>query len=140
MCDTCRPILGRYTRAHPKTPCPVAKSLYCGACAVYGHSPARCRFRSRANALPNPGATETPYPVESVPANWYEVANEEGCIKAALVANGGTPMICQEKGKRELREYGENKRRLMVLVREQGGVLILRGEGPQKKGAPNKKG
>lgn len=91
-------------------------------------------------STPDGAASQTEYPVEFAPAKHYEVANDEACIKAALVANGGTPMICQEKGKRELKEYSENKRRLAELVRGTGAVLILRGEGPQKKAAaPSKK-
>lgn len=139
MCDICAPILGRYCYPHPKTPCPIAKGLYCGSCGVYGHSPKRCRFQKRSLEKPDWNADQTPYPVDTVPTNHYEVANEESSIKAALVANGGTPMICQEKGKRELREYTENKRRLAELVSQNGSILILRGEGPQKKGASSKK-
>jgi hypothetical protein len=134
MCDICIPILGKYCRAHPKTPCPVAKALYCGGCGVYGHSPRRCprraEFRETRRELP--GTTETLYPVEQPPVAHFEVENDEACIKAAILVNGGTPMICQEKGKRELKEYTENKKRLAAIVSENGKVLVLRGQGPRK--------
>lgn len=134
MCETCWPILGRYCRPHPKTPCPVAKALYCGACGVYGHSPKRCARRAETKAArrADVGCDDTLYPAEPVSANHYEVENDEACIKAALIVNGGTPMICQEKGKRELKEYGENKKRLVAIVKEHGALLVLRGDGPKK--------
>jgi hypothetical protein len=56
----------------------------------------------------------------------FEVTDDEACIKAALVAYGGIPMICQEKGKREKKEYKENLRRLVQIVNDAGGTLILR--------------
>lgn len=77
-------------------------------------------------------ADETLYPVEQAPAIQFEVENDEACIKAALLVNGIVPMICQEKGKRELKEYTENRKRLAALVKEHGKILILRGDGPKK--------
>jgi hypothetical protein len=131
MCDTCWPVLGRFCRPHPKTPCPVAKALYCGLCGVYGHSPRRCGRRALRRAEPA-GTEDTLYPSDTVPEEHYEIENDEASIKAALMVNDGVPMICQEKGKRELKEYGENKKRLVALVKERGAVLVLRGEGPKK--------
>ncbi len=81
---------------------------------------------------------ETLYPAVAPPTNHYEIDNDEACIKAALIVNDGTPMICQEKGKRELKEYTENKKRLVLLVAEQGRVLVLRGDGPKKTEAPKR--
>lgn len=130
MCDTCWPVLGRFCRPHPKTPCPVAKALYCGLCGVYGHSPKRCGRRALRRA--DPDSTDTVYPADSVAVDHYEIANDEASIKAALMVNDGVPMICQEKGKRELKEYGENKKRLVALAKAHGVVLVLRGEGPKK--------
>jgi hypothetical protein len=70
--------------------------------------------------------------MEQPPPAHFEVENDEATLKAVLLVNGGTPMICQEKGKRELKEYSENKKRLAALVKENGGILVLRGQGPRK--------
>ena len=48
-------------------------------------------------------------------------------------------MICQEKGKRELKEYTENKKRLSDLLADAGYTLVLRGEGPSKNDSLKKK-
>ena len=127
-CETCRRILGFGAR-HAAGLCPVAKSLYCGGCASYGHSPSRCPRINVCDSGPEEPLEDTDYPVE-VPVEdiekSYEIADDEECIKSALIVNGGTPMICQEKGKRELREYRENKQRLIELVKARGYTLVLR--------------
>lgn len=131
MCDTCRPVLGKWARAHPRTPCPVAKALYCTTCAVYGHGPKRCpaaALRAERGA-PDLAAADTLYPVGAAQPfmeHAWVVEDDEECIKSALVINGGTPMICQEKGKREMKEYRENKRRLVELAKENGQILVLK--------------
>jgi len=74
-------------------------------------------------------ATETLYPVDPVPdvltGKVFIVADDETCIKGALIVNGVTPMICQGKGKRERKEYRENKKRLIDLAAAHGSTLIL---------------
>lgn len=140
MCDICSSILGKYATPHPKTPCPVGKALYCGLCAKYGHSRTKCQRKvCRVGAV----TTDTLYPVEIdlTPKNAYIVPDDEACIKAALIVNGGTPMICQEKGKRERREYNENKKRLIALTKSKGQILVLKDEGtaePDKTGSKSK--
>lgn len=67
----------------------------------------------------------------------WVVEDDEECIKSALVINGGTPMICQEKGKKEMKEYRENKRRLVELAKENGEILVLKdgaATGKEKRG------
>ena len=125
MCDICVAILGKYADVHPKTPCPVGKALYCGLCAKYGHSRAKCPCKR--NLVATIHETDTLYPVDQdlLPKNAFTVSDDESCIKAALIVNGGTPMICQEKGKRERREYNENKKRLVELVKSKGQALVL---------------
>jgi hypothetical protein len=73
------------------------------------------------------------YPGELVPNDAiadFEIANDETVIRAALVANDVVPMICQEKGKRELKEYRENRRRLAELAAKRGRRLVLVGPEP----------
>lgn len=83
---------------------------------------------------------DTLYPVGNEPAileHAWVVEDDEECIKAALLVNDGTPMICQEKGKQEMKEYRENKKRLVELAKENGRVLILRAgsaTGKEKRG------
>ncbi len=83
---------------------------------------------------------DTLYPVDNEPAmlkNAWIVEDDEECIKSALIVNGGTPMICQEKGKQEMKEYRENKKRLVELAKEGGHVLVLRegsATGKEKRG------
>lgn len=64
----------------------------------------------------------TRHPMES---NWLEVADTEPAIRASLLANGVQPMICQEKGRKEQRDYHENKQRLRDLCKKMGMRLIL---------------
>jgi hypothetical protein len=73
------------------------------------------------------------YPGELAPSHEiadFAVANDETVIRAALVANDVVPMICQEKGKRELKEYRENRRRLGELAAKRGQRLVLVGPEP----------
>jgi hypothetical protein len=123
MCDICKPILGKYAKLHPRTPCPLEKALYCGQCSVYGHSPKRC---SRAVAVPD---IVTPYPMGLTAfdrTNICEVTHADGPVRAILLANGITPMVCQEKGKKTQRDFIENKRRLVELAKKRGKGEIIR--------------
>lgn len=60
-------------------------------------------------------------------AMWLEIADHEPTIRAALVANGVQPMICQQKGREQQRDYRENVKRLQQLCKERGRRLILVG-------------
>lgn len=83
---------------------------------------------------------DTLYPVGIQPAilkDAWIVEDDEESIKTALIVNGGTPMICQEKGKQEMKEYRENKKRLVELAKVGGQVLVLRegsATGKEKRG------
>ena len=83
--------------------------------------------------LPMESADADLYPGELAPNHEvrdFPIANDETAIRAALVANDATPMICQEKGKRELKEYRENRRRLADLCQARGRRLVLVGPEP----------
>ena len=53
-----------------------------------------------------------------------EVPNTEEAIRAALIAAGEKPMICQEKGRREKREMMENKKKLQKIADAAGKKLV----------------
>ena len=121
MCDICLPILGRYAKKHPSTPCPLEKALYCGLCACHGHSPARC---SRDTVFPDI-TEEATVKITKIPDIYVEISDADAPVRAALIANGITPMICQEKGKKEQKDFIENKKRLAAYVKERGKTLIF---------------
>ena len=52
------------------------------------------------------------------------VAETDEAIRAALVAAGEKPMICQEKGRREKREMTENKKKLQKIADIAGKKLV----------------
>jgi hypothetical protein len=121
MCDVCLPILGRYAKKHPSTPCPLEKALYCGVCACHGHSPARC---SRRYVCPDI-IDEATIELAEIPDIYVEISDAEGPVRAALIANGISPMVCQEKGKKQKKDFIENKKRLAKYVKERGKTLVL---------------
>lgn len=53
------------------------------------------------------------------------VPNCNAAFCTVLFANGVQPMICQEKGKRDGRDYRENKKRLVELAALYGKTLVL---------------
>jgi hypothetical protein len=113
-------------------------------CASYGHSPATCpdrvtrSFREPqfveqfipAGLLEEYGiATCTPLPAlaaarPAVPAI-LEIPENDEALRAAVIAAGGKPMICQEKGKSEKRELAENKKRLQKLADAKGQRIVF---------------
>jgi len=123
--------------------CPLRRARYCGLCASYGHSPTACPDTvTRAYREPHlieqliPPAllaefniqSQTPLLSHRVPEPEtqmiMEVAETEDAIRAALVAAGEKPMICQEKGRREKREMMENKKKLQKIADAAGKKLI----------------
>lgn len=52
------------------------------------------------------------------------IPETEEAIRAALVAYGEKPMICQEKGRREKKEMTENKKKLQKIVDAAGKKLV----------------
>ena len=118
-CKRCTSILGKYAKPHPKMPCPLTKALYCGQCAVYGHALSECTRSSQDDV-------ELSHPIllcESKPE--YEITNADGPIRAALLANDIVPMVCQEKGKKLLRDFHENKRRLLEFAKKRGQTIVF---------------
>lgn len=74
-------------------------------------------------------STRTPLPSNPTPekaAEWLlEVPETDEALRAALVAAGVKPMICQEKGKKENREITENKKRLQKVADRLGRRLVF---------------
>jgi hypothetical protein len=143
-CRQCAPILGRLVKRHTVDACPLVRGSYCGMCASYGHSPANCpdgvtrayrepQFVEQlipSTLMEQYGITgRTPLPGIQRPERakeWLlEVPETDEGLRAALVAAGVKPMICQEKGKKENREINENKKRLQKLADRLGRKLIF---------------
>jgi hypothetical protein len=130
-------------KPHTVDACPLRKAQYCGICAIYGHSPASCPDATTA-------AFRTPlYAEQLIPASLLmeynvtsrtplsgivipeesskvimEIPETEEAIRAALVAHGEKPMICQDKGKREKKEITENKKKLQKIADALGKKLV----------------
>lgn len=72
------------------------------------------------------GRTPLPSFQAQKPKEWLlEVPETDEGLRAALVAAGVKPMICQEKGKKENREITENKKRLQKVADKAGRKLIF---------------
>ena len=130
-------------KRHLTDACPLRKGSYCGMCASYGHSPANCpdgvtrsyREPQFVEQLIPPSlieqygiTTRSPLPgvAKQKPNEWLmEVPETDEGLRAALVAAGVKPMICQEKGKKESREINENKKRLQKVADKAGRKLIF---------------
>lgn len=145
VCTVCRPVLGSLAKRHAPEACPLLKGSYCGMCAVYGHSPATCPDRITrsfrrpqfveqlipaglleeygiASCTPLPLTTATkPPPPEAI----LEIPDTDEALRAAVLAAGGKPMICQEKGKTEKKELAENKKRLQKLADAKGQRIVF---------------
>jgi hypothetical protein len=122
--------------------CPLQKLRYCGVCAMYGHNQHNCpegnmMYREPlyleqlipASAAIEHGITsKTPLPqratLKVVTMPIMEVPETEEAIRAALVAAGEKPMICQQKGRTEKKEMIENKKRLQKIADIYGRKLI----------------
>jgi hypothetical protein len=144
-CTACRPVLGRLVRRHTPDACPLLKGSYCGMCASYGHSPATCpdritrSFREPqfveqmipAGLLEQYGITTcTPLPplvgaAAPLPPAILEIPETDEALRAAVLAAGGKPMICQEKGRTEKKELAENKKRLQKLADAKGQRIVF---------------
>lgn len=144
-CTTCRPVLGRLARRHAPDACPLLKGSYCGMCASYGHSPATCpdritrSFREPqfveqlmpSTLLEQYGITTcTPLPAlvgkaAPLPPAILEIPETDEALRAAVLAAGGKPMICQEKGRTEKKELAENKKRLQKLADAKGQRIVF---------------
>ena len=143
-CTSCRAVLGRLVKAHAVDACPLRKGRYCGLCAIYGHSPTSCPdIVTQAYRKPHlmeqliPASvlmeyniqTQTPLKnarIPEMPRKFImEVPENESAIRAAILAAGEKPMICQEKGKREKKEMLENKKKLQKIADAAGRKLVF---------------
>lgn len=133
--------------------CPLRKLRYCGICAVYGHNEHNCPDEDAMTEreplyleqlIPTSLAidyniqsktlltTKPPIRVRQKPI--MEIPENEEAIRAALVAAGEKPMICQEKGRREKKEIIENKKRLQKIADICGRRLVfVKRESDEKK-------
>ena len=144
-CKQCSGILGRLVKRHLPDACPLIRGSYCGVCASYGHSPSNCpdgvtlahREPQYIEQLIPPSLLEQ-YGIESrtvLPAftasvkaaneRIMEVPETDDALRAALLAAGVKPMICQEKGKKENKEIIENKKRLQKVADKIGRKLVF---------------
>jgi hypothetical protein len=145
-CTACRSVLGSLTRRHTPDACPLRKTLYCGVCASYGHGPSSCpdtailalRQPQYLEQLLAPTFLEqynitsrTPIPSNEPPSTLenptWEIQETEDALRIELQNVGLKPMICQEKGKKGLKELKENKRRLQQYANENGIKLVFLG-------------
>ena len=143
-CTSCRSVLGSLTLPHVVENCPLQKMRYCGICAVYGHNQHNCpdqdammereplyleqlipsslaidyKIQSRTPLATQPTIRAPQKPIMEVPEN-------EEAIRAALVAAGEKPMICQQKGRLEKKEIFENKKRLQKIADIYGRKLVF---------------
>ena len=121
-CTSCRSVLGRLVKPHAIDACPLRKARYCGLCAIYGHNPINCPdILTQAYRKPHlieqliPASLLAEFNIQSQtplgaripempPQVIMEIPENEVAIRAAIVAAGETPMICQQKGLREKKE------------------------------------
>ena len=143
-CRECRPILGSLSVPHTVENCALRKLRYCGICAVYGHNEHNCpdegamEFREPLyieQLIPSNTLMEyniqsaTPLPaakkIKAAPKPILVVPETEEAIRAALMAVGEKPMICQQKGRTGGKELLENKKRLQKVADIYGRRLIF---------------
>jgi len=137
MCDRCYKTLKGLVKPHAVTLCPLAGALYCGVCAVYGHSPAGCpdavtrAFRSPQylEQLIPPSALEEYHITSRTPLSYVppvvplqippmRVPETTEAVRAALISIDVKPKICQVQNAAE--ELKANKLRLEGAVAELG--------------------
>lgn len=121
-CSICKSILGKYAVAHPSTPCPLAKGLYCSLCAKYGHTLKRC---TRVTTVPELIDEELTFKKNAINDTMIEFTDTDVVIRAALIVNGIVPMTCQEKGKKVQKDFIENKKRLCAFYKARDLTLVL---------------
>jgi hypothetical protein len=134
MCDKCAKTLRGLVKPHVAATCPLVKGLYCGMCAVYGHSQANCPdvdaayyrspqfmeqlippslleeygIKTRTSLVPLP-------PVEPTIPPMY-IPDTQESIRAALISMDVKPKLCHAKNAAE--EIQVNKGKLAELGRE----------------------
>ena len=144
-CRECYSVLGKLVKPHKPEFCPLKKGSYCGLCASYGHTHSACpdiltkayREPQFVEQLIPPSIiesygikTQTPLPGNHIISakmqeHLMEVPETDDALRAALLAAGVKPMICQEKGKKENKELIENKKRLQKVADKVGRKLVF---------------
>lgn len=142
-CTACRSVLGHLVKSHTVDACPLRKARYCGLCAIYGHNTMNCPdILTQAYRQPHlmeqliPPSLLAEFNIKSqtplasiripeMPRNVImEIPENEGAIRAAILAAGDKPMICQQKGVREKKEMMENKKKLQKIADIAGKKLV----------------
>lgn len=132
--------------------CPLRKLRYCGICAVYGHNEHNCPDEDAMTEREPlyleqliPASLAMDYNIQSTTLlsskpplrvrqkPIMEIPENEEAIRAALVAAGEKPMICQERGRREKKELTENKKRLQKIADIYGRRLVFVKQAPDEK-------
>jgi len=142
-CRQCASVLGKLVKPHKPEACPLIKGSYCGLCASYGHTQSCCpdtltqayRQPQYLEQLVPPSLLETygitsrtilpGCPILTAKEHLMEIPETDDALRAALIAAGVKPMICQEKGKKENKELNENKKRLQKVADKAGRKLIF---------------
>ena len=144
-CRQCTSILGKLVKKHLPDQCPLLRASYCGLCASYGHSPANCPDEiTQVYREPQfveqlvPGVLLEQYGIQTrtvlpeftaavltATERILEIPETDDGLRAALMAAGVKPMICQEKGKKENKELVENKKRMQKVADKAGVKLVF---------------
>lgn len=142
-CFACAPVLGRLVKPHVVDACPLIRGRYCGMCASYGHTPSNCpdvttrSFREPqfVEQLIPPSLMEKHRIITKTLLNpasavgkgdWLmEVPDTDEGLRAALMAAGVKPMICQGNGRSTGKEITENKQRLQKVATAAGRKLVF---------------
>ena len=118
-CRACRKTLGGLVRRHSPTQCPLKASLYCGACAVYGHSRSACPLESKED-LEIPEAA----PVEGAPEAYITVAYDREIVRGFLYSMDKKPKICQATAQANGTELKANWATLQAEAKKGGRILV----------------
>jgi hypothetical protein len=119
-CRACRNTLGRLVRRHTAACCPLKASLYCGACAVYGHSRSACPLEPPADLeIPDAPAPEDPKQAYLI------VPYDREIVRGALYALEKKPKICQATAQANGTELKENWKTLQAEAKKEGWVVVM---------------
>jgi len=132
-------------KRHLPDQCPLLRASYCGLCASYGHSPSNCpdgitqvyrepqfveqlvpaMLLEKYNIQSRTVLPEFTAAALAATERIMEIPDTDDGLRAALMAAGVKPMICQEKGKKENKELVENKKRLQKVADKMGMKLVF---------------
>jgi len=114
MCSYCRSNYKHYLIKHEEDACPFKASLYCSACACYGHSIKGCP----AHTPIQPRLIRTP-PKKSKPAKpILELSNDEESLKAFLQSRSRMPIrgVKTADLRKLVKQYADEKGMELSLV------------------------